>query len=707
MTTRTDSRSPSPPMPLANWPKRGSTYPVTWHNPSDVPEEESCSICYDENPLSGQAREGILKAGCCSTNESSKYFHLRCLEAWKKTQQAQTPSRMRLDEVSCPACTQTLDSRVFYRISEQDLLLSESLRRDIDQHNYEFLKTYLDYCKSGDGLPLPYTWHTTVRHAASIDALAPLVMLKRRDFLDPQGGEKIGFKEPVLYTAARFGSPKATRFLLKSGALADGNKHARPLHAALMAGHEDIVGMLTSNNCHFDRVSENGMNALSAIYTGIIKNLGRWGELKEDLEQRDALETRLVELYLEKSQVSHTTLPHPIHQGKFATALNLATLAGNLEAFTRILNASEDSLVFNSIAQECFRNPETRNGALFTGRVREKELNTDPPIFDALNALRSTSEKFELLLARMPNAEIVLSSFPQRTILLNETLAYELRQERKKPPNESLVTRLLKTARPVLFNLGLAYTSVDVTPSKFPLTRELLAKGHYPDFYDSKYNGPFHLLASAFVFDGDSTTSEHYQLLKFLLEKSHQVNAPLYSMECPGSLKTPLHHYALTHRGDYYSETTVKILGTCGATTGFYTAANAPDIDGNTPLHYAVKNYYNGLDNRKLIQDLLLIGADPTIKNKNGESPKEICRTSGREDILWLLYTRGSTMPSSSFRTITETLPSNSTTITTRCLETKDRDYQRRISDCVSHPYQEAKRLWHSKVRHSHSTLEQ
>lgn len=79
---------------------------------------------------------------------------------------------------------------------------------------------------------------------------------------------------------------------------------------------------------------------------------------------------------------------------------------------------------------------------------------------------------------------------------------------------------------------------------------------------------------------------------------------------------TPLHVAA-----DHYSVDAARVLLGHGA------EVNARDVYGNTPLARAVYRSKGGTE-LELVRLLLSRGADPDIKNKNGESPRDLAKGS-------------------------------------------------------------------------------
>ena len=108
-------------------------------------------------------------------------------------------------------------------------------------------------------------------------------------------------------------------------------------------------------------------------------------------------------------------------------------------------------------------------------------------------------------------------------------------------------------------------------------------------------------------------SEEHYDVVRLLIASGANVNA----RNVHGTM--PLHLAA--------SAEMVTLLVRSGA------EINATDDDGNTPLHISVSNR----DGYEAIEQLLKMGADPTIPNKWGALPIDTARSREDNEAIALL----------------------------------------------------------------------
>ncbi len=594
-----------------------------------------CSICQDDAPNREGIQEGLLLTGCCN-----QIVDMRCLESWKNRPRENHDTDLSL---SCTNCRASLDDRIFYRITKEDHQHSKTLRELLDQRQYSNFREDLTNSEPG-----PFTHQSVVRHAAFRNDIVALSILNNRELLSQADQESPGFYQTALFTAALYNSTKAAAFLLNRGANPDGTISGRPLNMAMAMGNLPLVDYLNKKSVRYLE-DDRGITPLTALYLGKIARFGSWKTLRG--EKREELEDNLVKLCLNHNVDLSKTIPHPIRPERKATALHLAALAGSFRSFKNIVERSPSNLIDISPFQGLVEN-------LLGGNSDRSEI--DPPIFDTLNA--QDGRKFQFMLEKMPQLDddekAVRRGAPDFETLLNEALKMELKSE-----------------------------GVSQTKPNHKMTHALLDKGHDPSRQDRVHGSAFHVFAShcanysykkdpnaGFFSFGNKECSyfEQHQLLQKMKQKTEGFMA-FPHLE---NGATPLHSFVKTHRGDYYSEETVKALSKFEVMGLSFTLAKVGDNNGNTPLHDAVRLYYEGRDNKKLIQDLILVGADPNIKNKEGVSSKEICKSNSKGNVLREVFTQSQTYPSISFQEQFEIVGDIQRT-TVRQLKSEDPDYQR------------------------------
>ena len=113
---------------------------------------------------------------------------------------------------------------------------------------------------------------------------------------------------------------------------------------------------------------------------------------------------------------------------------------------------------------------------------------------------------------------------------------------------------------------------------------------------------------------------DHHDIAKLLLDHGVDIESTARKSEA-----TPL-----TVSCSYGSVSTAKVLLDCGANV------HAQDVWGDTPLHSACipSDMYLG---KQIAQELLAHGADPNVKNWNGETPLDVAKERGRNEIVDVL----------------------------------------------------------------------
>ncbi len=142
----------------------------------------------------------------------------------------------------------------------------------------------------------------------------------------------------------------------------------------------------------------------------------------------------------------------------------------------------------------------------------------------------------------------------------------------------------------------------DISEHNYPAAKLLILRGA-----DTNYRGSEGTPLMLAIFYGDDV-----ELIQLLVNHGADVRAKMDIDEMARGF-TPLHYHISLHRLAVNFPAIATILLDAGANI------NAKDAEGNTPLHIAAKKGY-----ASKVQYLLSRGANPAIKNNQGQLPVDL-----------------------------------------------------------------------------------
>lgn len=591
-----------------------------------------CCICKDDDPKREAFRYGLVQTTC------QHLFDQICLNQWRLSLEQQR------QEPTCPLCRAPLElnDRVLYCLTQEDLDEATKIEEMIQNQKISSLRTRLDelYPPTQEERPpthYHYTLSSAIRKAAVTNNLIALSIFKDREQLSHADQESLGFRQTALYSAARFDATQACEFLLEHGANPNGTPSGKPLNIALAHGNLRLVELLNSKNVDY-AVDERGCTPLISLYLGMLSKQGRWGELKDQSEAIE-LEKQLVDLCLEKEPLLSHTIAHPLEPKMRASAIHLAALfSRSIEAFEKLVDKAPYLLLHNPVQQLARRAPPIFYRLLILAPPESEEpFRTDPPIFDALSSASETNDfrKFNILASKLnlsAGSGSLRRSGLNFTTLLNETVAtvLQVQREKRSHPDFNPIVTLIEQGH----QLGEADAVFSSALEAFAI--------HVQHYQTS---------------DGTASAKAQLDFLRYLKSTS----STILNIVNAQTQRHPLHHYVINHQGDEFSEAIVRALS-CNINQSrsertpdrieclFAGFANTGDQRGDTPLHYAILANHQGCSNEKLIQDLLLAGADPDKQNNAGVSAKQLSQSHPRGDVLRNILQRTQAYPDSSER---------------------------------------------------------
>lgn len=585
---------------------------------------------------------------------------------------------------SCPACRQPLDSKIFRRITQEDFNLGTRLCRQIEFNNYLALKEWLSKPTESTPEPLkdyPYTRYSVMLKAAACGDIISLIILNNRGAPWDRFNKKRGFTTTPLSAAVANGHISATRLLLNRGACPNATAESRPLITAMYFANEEIVNLLVSKNVDFTLTNSNEQTPLMTLLLG---RRDRYKQEQEEAKARsrcdrltryfrpnkpcdnseDEREARLVRMCLDHNVDLSTTFEHHTESRERISVVNLAAAVASADAFAQIVDKAPSEILHlpNINPTSHTRQDLATAISIISSRLRL-------PAFDALE--RNGVDHFKTVLNRCPPESIVRTPLSTRepllTVLVKKTIDPNIPSSTKE--QKEYFNKVSITLEKGFFPSPTDYQGLTPlhhvvrmpinTQRQIDLIQLLKQRGALVNSQDANKRLPVHLYAQSQP--GSNYSQEILEALikpQLLTATSAQIihpksqealrvgqndvkqmireREPTISEEELHPSAFPISSYEARQLTQEYSPFRDGKINSMQ----MIILVNNQDINGDTPLHHAIRFYYNGGKNRKTIQDLISLKANYNVANYAGETPKSICMTHPKDNILKTIYSK-------------------------------------------------------------------